>query len=123
MLDRRLAVAFIAMCLISAMAVVAALLPQGAAVTGTLYEDAAEAAALQDHLPETRSPEKTEQWLYLLRDHSGFIAVYSRDLNEPTIITRRRVRHLPDYDRTLLSAGIEIFSNEELAARLEDYDS
>jgi len=122
--DRRLATTLIAMGLSAVVAVVAALLPPPEAALPPVETPEA-VQQMTRTVPVIREPEPEEapMWLYVIKEHDGRVAVFGRDLSEPVTVLEQRVRYLPEYDRIELAAGIEIFSEFELAARIEDYTS
>jgi hypothetical protein len=125
MLDKRLAATVAAMALSGGVAVVAALLPQQEEVV-PLNETVGD-VPMSHSAPAQEPPQPPESretgWLYLIKEHDGKIAVFKEGLQIPVMVLDKWVRHLPDYDRIQMAAGIEIFSEEELAARIEDYTS
>ncbi len=60
---------------------------------------------------------------YLLKEYYGMVAVFPAGTEQPSHITRTHVLTLPQADQELLRAGIPLYSEEELSARLQDYDS
>ena len=58
---------------------------------------------------------------FLLGSHKGFIALWTSPGGEPDHIFPYSVSSLPPADQKRLEAGIEIRSEEELLALLEDY--
>lgn len=118
--DKRLAATGAALAVVAAMAVTAALLP------GQTTE---EAAPIQEPVSGIEAPleeeasEPQQDYLYLIREHEGRIAVFAWGSDTPELIFEKQIKFLPDYDRIQLAEGIPINSVEELNARIEDYIS
>ena len=123
MFDRRLATTLIALGLSGVVAAAAALLPSPNADFSP--DEIPSAVPLARTAPITDPPEPAEEplWLYMIKEHDGRVAVFGQDLSEPVTVLEQRVRHLPEYDRIQMAEGVEVFSDEELAARIEDYTS
>ncbi len=62
-------------------------------------------------------------FMYMLKQYGGKLAVFKYGENEPYEVTDIFVHNLPEYDVQLLSEGIKISDDSELAKRLEDYTS
>ena len=62
-------------------------------------------------------------YLYIIREHDGRVAVFARGESAPEMVLERMVHHLPTYDRIQLQEGVPVFSKEELQERIEDYTS
>lgn len=58
---------------------------------------------------------------YKIQEYNGNIAVFEKGQNEPFRRTEIAVKNLPEADRKELKNGIEVTTNEELQALLEDY--
>ena len=67
------------------------------------------------------SPEP--DYLYIIREHDGRVAVFARGQSTPEMVLDRLVHHLPTYDRLQLREGVPVFTKEELQERIEDYTS
>ncbi len=123
--DKRLAVTGAAVAVVAATAIVGALFP--------LRQEEARQAREPVSGIQTRNPaaapsganEKagSDDYLYLLREYEGKVALFARGSQTPQLVFERPVRHLPEYDQMLLEDGIKINSDEELVARIEDYIS
>ena len=62
-------------------------------------------------------------YLYIIREHDGRVAVFSRGHSTPEMVLDRLVHHLPAYDQIQLREGVPVFTKEELQERIEDYTS
>jgi len=69
----------------------------------------------------TSSPEP--DYLYIIREHNGRVAVFARGQSTPEMVFERLVHHLPTYDQMQLKEGVPVFTQEELQERIEDYTS
>lgn len=63
------------------------------------------------------------QQIYIVKEYNGKIAVFEKGRDEPYRTTNMSVNFLPDYDRELLINGIELKTQKEVDAVLEDYIS
>ena len=62
--------------------------------------------------------------VYVIREIGDKVAVFRYGEEEPFYtLERSLVQSLPQYDQKLLKAGIKVYSNDELQALIEDYDS
>lgn len=62
--------------------------------------------------------------LYTVGEYEGKVAVFLYGKSEPQqVLEEVRVKNLPEYDQQLLQEGIPIYSEEELASLIEDFDS
>lgn len=122
MLDKRLAATGAAVAIVAAAAVTAALFP-GREEAAPIQEPVSdvEILPLEEEPPSQESQE--EEYLFLLKEHEGRIALFPKDSTEPEMVFEKQMKHLPEYDRILLEKGIPIASEEELVARIEDYIS
>jgi len=59
---------------------------------------------------------------YTLREYHGKIGVFRHDQTVPEKIINTAVNALPEFDRQSLADGIEVYSQEELARLIEDFD-
>ncbi len=62
-----------------------------------------------------------EGYMYVVKEHIGFVAVFVPGSQTPEYISDMPVNLLPKADRDLLSQGIGVQSEQELSALLEDY--
>lgn len=62
-----------------------------------------------------------KQSRYKIQEYNGNIAVFEEGQEKPFQKTEIAVKNLPEADRTELKNGIEVKTNEELQALLEDY--
>jgi len=62
-------------------------------------------------------------YLYIIREYDGYVAVFARGESSPEMVLERMVHHLPAYDRIQLQEGVPVFTQEELQERIEDYTS
>ena len=92
-------------------------LPVYAKMTAACAAAAAVAAALYG----TAASEADPPPKYLVRESGGIVAVYSGVSGELITAIDYPVAGLPRVDRDLLSDGIAIESDDELAMLLEDY--
>lgn len=58
---------------------------------------------------------------YIIGDYCGYVAVYVSGQSVPAYITETKIATLPFADRQMLTAGIAIYTEEELSIILEDY--
>ena len=73
---------------------------------------------------ETSTQRKTEinsQRLYIVKEYNGKIAVFEKGNDTPFKTTEMQISLLPDYDKQMLQAGIEVNGQGELNTLLEDY--
>ncbi len=130
MLDKRLLVTGVGLCVIIAAAVVAALLPtleaDPALTENAQQQDAAEQLYLniEGTVPVEQEPApKPRPDTYVIREYNGRIAVFVPGSEQPEMVLEMLVKHLPEYDQRQLREGIEVRGVEELSARIEDYIS
>ena len=78
------------------------------------------AALLWMFVPTAVEPDQPQP-RYLLMDQGGKLALYTPDGN--TLVQEYEIytRLLPEGDQAALSAGVEVYSPQELEALLEDY--
>ncbi|MDR2909062.1 MAG: hypothetical protein LBU86_04185, partial [Oscillospiraceae bacterium] len=110
---------------VAAMATVAALWPGRGPEANPIYGEVSGLPADNPAAPESLEPpdEAAAGWLYLIREYEGRVAVFTREDENPVTVLEKWVRHLPEYDRIQMQEGIEVYSDEELAARIEDFTS
>jgi hypothetical protein len=63
------------------------------------------------------------EYMYIIKEHEGRVAVYAAGATEPELVLDVLVRYLPDLDREQMREGVPVNDYEELAALLEDYSS
>ena len=84
-------------------------------------------ASSADRLPiaETSSSqeESAEEYLYLVKQYDGNIGIFNAGESSPFKVIETDVSLLPSFDRIALEDGIEIYTEEELDAIIEDFDS
>lgn len=68
-------------------------------------------------------PELQEDYLYILREREGRLAVFRRGESEPQMIFDVPVRVLPQADQYQLAEGIRVKDYQTLVRRIEDYIS
>ena len=62
--------------------------------------------------------------VYVIKEIGDKVAVFRFGEEQPFYtLERSLVQSLPQYDQKLLKAGIKVYSNDELQALIEDYDS
>jgi len=59
---------------------------------------------------------------YTLKEYHGKIGVFKNDRSAPERIINTAVNSLPEFDRQSLTDGIDVYSQEELARLIEDFD-
>ena len=67
--------------------------------------------------------ESAAEYLYLVKQYNGNIGIFNFGENAPFKVIETDVSLLPSFDRIALEDGIEIYSEEELDAIIEDFDS
>ena len=123
MFDKRLLVTVASLLLVCAVAAGAALFPgRGAAPPVVPHMPAAEASRPRT-LPPQPLPPRELDYLYVIREYEGRIAVFGKGSDVPEMVLETFVRHLPIYDRIQLREGVKVHSAQELHARIEDYTS
>ena len=122
MLDKRLLATGVSLLVVCAVAAASALLPAGdAEVLWPADEPVHE--VLRPRIFEPKPPAREKDYLYIIREYEGRVAVFGPDRDAPEIILETFVRHLPIYDRIQLQVGVRVYSTQELEARIEDYTS
>lgn len=71
----------------------------------------------------TSQLDKLEEIEYVIKEHNGYVAVFTENQIEPDIILDVKVRLLPLYDQGQLEQGVPIKGYSALTAALEDYIS
>lgn len=70
------------------------------------------------------SQQQSDEPLYLVRaQKNGIIAVYPYGSNTAVTVTDIRLSSLREYDQALIQRGFPLYSEEDLASFLEDFDS
>ena len=70
------------------------------------------------------SQQQSDEPLYLVRaQKNGTIAVYPYDSNTAVTVTDIRLSSLREYDQALIQRGFPLYSEDDLASFLEDFDS
>lgn len=70
------------------------------------------------------SQQQSDEPLYLVRaQKNGMIAVYPYGSNTAVTVTDIRLSSLREYDQALIQRGFPLYSEEDLASFLEDFDS
>jgi len=118
--DKRLAVTAAALTVTIAAAVVASLYSGQEPDNLPAQEPAPGIEAMQPQYPQQ---EIEDDYLYIIKEYQGRIAVFARGSEVPELIFDKQLKHLPEYDRIQLEEGIKIYSIDELNARIEDYIS
>ena len=122
MLDKRLLTTGVSLLLVCTVAAASALFPAGGAEAQPIDDEPA-AEVLRPRIFEPEPPERERDYLYIIREYEGRVAVFGHDSDIPEIILETFVRHLPIYDRIQLQVGVRVYSTKELEARIEDYTS
>jgi len=121
MFDKRLLVTGVSLLMVMAVAVAAAVLPgrnhAAPGPEGPVHDVATTRATAPAAPPQQR------EYLYLIKEYNGRVAVFGEDSDIPEMILDTFVRHLPAYDRIQLREGVRVYSLHELEARIEDYTS
>ncbi len=112
MLDSRLALTGAALAVVMAAAYLA-INPPPLPVT--------ESAAVVEEIAEALPQEP--EYMYIIKEHEGRVAVYPAGGNEPELVLDVLVRYLPDLDRRQMQEGIPVEDYDRLVALLEDYSS
>ena len=118
MLDSRLALTGAALALVMAAAYLAINpppKPELMPISGSVAEVAEDAA-------EEAEPGEPE-YMYIIKEHDGRVAVYPAGEAEPEFVLDVLVRYLPDLDRRQMQEGIPVEDYDKLVALLEDYSS
>ena len=68
-------------------------------------------------------PAEEEDYLYILREKDGRLAVYFRGQSEPQMTFDVPVRTLPELDQRQLEEGIKVKDYQSLVNLIEDYIS
>ena len=122
MLDKRLLATGVSLLLVCAVAATAALLPGGDAEVPQMADEPV-SEVLRPRIFQPQFPEQERDYLYIIREYEGRVAVFGHGSDTPEIILETFVRHLPIYDRIQLREGVKVHSIQELEARIEDYTS
>jgi hypothetical protein len=83
-------------------------------------------ASESDPIAQATVPEKevsATEYLYILKKYNGCIGVFNAGESVPFKVIDTDVSLLPSFDRIALEDGIEIYTEEELDAIIEDFDS
>jgi hypothetical protein len=119
-MDKRFAVTVLAVLLVVASGILLASREDEAAETLPLGETV---SGVPMPLPGAEPP-PTGEWLYVIREYEGRVAVFERSAPDtPEIVYDTLVKFLPDYDRAALREGIPVKDLGELVSRVEDYIS
>lgn len=123
MLDKRLLVTGLSLLLVVSASALAAILPErGVVAAPEQLEQPIHTPPVTRALPPRPDP-PVRDYLYIIKEFEGRVAVFGEDPDHPELILDTLVRHLPAYDREQLQEGIEVQTAEDLAARIEDYTS
>ena len=114
--DRRLLVTAVSLLAVCGASAWAALLRQP--ITPDDYGPAAAVMA-----PVGREEPDQPQYLYLIKEYNGRVAVFARGEDTPERVLERMIHHLPTYDRIALREGVRVYTEQELWQRIEDYTS
>ena len=120
MFDRRLLITCASLLVVVAASGAAALLSYD---SGHAHLDYGPAAQVINPLASSADFQTEPDYLYIIREHDGRVAVFARGEETPEMILERLVHHLPTYDRIQLREGVRVYSQEELQERIEDYTS
>lgn len=120
-LDRRLLVTVVSLLLVVGVAGAAAL---RSGRDGSLAPAAEVFAVAPAPLPGGDSPPAEQpEYLYILREYEGRLAVFAPGEDAPSAVFERFVHHLPAFDQIQLREGVRVYSQAELLERIEDYTS
>ncbi|MGI6403305.1 MAG: hypothetical protein ACOX0K_03590 [Oscillospiraceae bacterium] len=118
--DKRLAATAAALTVTIAAAIIVSLQPGREQDALPIQEPVSGIEAMQPQYPQQ---EIEDDYLYMIKEHQGRIAIFARGSEVPELIFDKQLKHLPEYDRIQLKEGIKIYTSEELNARIEDYIS
>ena len=121
MLDKRLLVTGVSLLMVMAVSLSAAMLSRSDPPPPAYETPVHDVVRGRATRPPPSAPER--EYLYLIREYQGRVAVFGRNPDTPEIILERFVRHLPSYDQIQLREGVKVHSVQELEARIEDYTS
>lgn len=71
----------------------------------------------------TSSSTSTTKRTYIIKSYNGKVAAFESGNDEPFRVTNILIDELPNKDREILTNGLEVDSQKELIAILEDYCS
>jgi hypothetical protein len=120
MLDSRFALTGAALVIVMAASYLVAR-PPGAPRLASAMESVSAAAPVSE--PADADKASRPEYLYLIREYDGRVAVFPAGESEPELILDVQVKYLPDLDRRQMLEGIPVKDLDELALRLEDYTS
>jgi len=60
---------------------------------------------------------------YIVSEYNGYVAVFTPEGGEPAYVTATPLSALPSADRLSIETGIAVYSEKQLTAVLEDYES
>ena len=123
MLDKRLLVTCASLLVVVAASGAAALLAHDCDHCNHLHLNYGPAAQVINPLANLAAPQTEPDYLYIIKEYDGRVAVFARGERDPEMILERLVHHLPTYDRIQLKEGVRVFTQEELQERIEDYTS
>ncbi len=121
--DKRLAITGAAVAVVTATAIVGALFPRRQEEVRQAREPVSGIETQHPATPDPLEKDSGDDYLYLLREYEGKVALFAKGSNTPELVFERPVRLLPEYDRIQLREGIKIKTSEELSARIEDFIS
>jgi hypothetical protein len=81
------------------------------------------ASAVETAGAETPEDEQVPEYMYIIKEHEGRVAVYPAGEAEPEFVLDVLVRYLPDLDRQQMQEGIPVADYDKLVALLEDFGS
>jgi len=118
MFDRRLLITCASLLVVVAASGAAALLSYD-----PIYQNYSQTAQVINLVAGADVSPAEPDYLYVIREHNGRVAVFARGESTPEMVLERMVHHLPTYDRIQLREGVPVFTEEELQDRIEDYTS
>ena len=73
---------------------------------------------------ETVQYSDSREVMYVMKTHNNAVGVFRPTEDTPLYTLKDvHVKSLPEYDQNLLNTGIKVYSERELQALIEDYDS
>jgi len=123
MLDKKLLATGISLLVVCIVAVTAAQLLGGEPEAPKVTDAPVSEVTRPRIFAPQQAPQREREYLYIIREYEGRVAVFGQDPDIPEMILEMFVRHLPAYDQMQLREGVRVYSKQELDARIEDYTS
>lgn len=115
MFDRRLMWTGAALAVVTALSLFLARVPEQAEITPITESVSG--------VERQQSADSQPEYLYMLKEHEGRVAVFRTGSSEPELVLDALVKYLPDYDRSQMEQGIPVKDYDELVSLIEDYIS